>query len=77
MLGSNSRKRIYAYPRNIYAYLCRCHTDETLEKLGETVNRSHSSILYASEVIARKMETDSRVRHEVSFLSKELEEMKK
>lgn len=77
MLRSKSRKKIYAYPRSIHAYLCRCHTEETLENIGETINRSHSSVLYASEVIARKMETDSRVSREVNFLSKKLEEMKR
>jgi len=76
MLRSKSRKKIYAHPRSIHAYLCRCHTDETLEKIGESINRSHSSVLYATEVIARKMETDNRVRHEVNFLSKKVEEMK-
>ncbi len=76
MLRSRSRKKIFAHPRSIHVYLCRRHTNETLENIGKTIGRSHSSVLYASEVIARKMETDSSVRHEVDFLSKKLAEMK-
>ena len=77
LLRSNSRKKIHAYPRNIYLYLCRQHTDETLENIADSVNRSHSTTLYASEVIDRKMKADPQIRNQIRFLSQKIEEIKK
>ncbi len=77
MLKSKSRKKVYAYPRNIYAYLCRRHTHEPLEKIARTINRSHSTVVYASDLVARKMKSDDKMRHQVDFLSRKIDDMKK
>jgi len=77
VLQSRSRKAAYAYPRNIYVYLCRKHTDETLENIAKTINRSHSSVIYASELIGHKMKSDTRLMHQVNFLSKNVQELVK
>jgi chromosomal replication initiator protein len=77
MLRSKSRKKVYSYPRNIYSYLCRSHTNETLEKIAGSINRSHSTVLYASELIEHKMKTDRELTNQIDFLSQRLEDMKK
>jgi len=77
MLKSKSRKKLYAYPRNIYVYLCRRHTHEPLEKIARTINRSHSTVVYASELVERKMHSDDKMRHQVQFLSQKIDYMKK
>jgi chromosomal replication initiator protein len=77
MLRSKSRKKVYSYPRNIYSYLCRSHTNDTLEKIADNINRSHSTVLYASELIEHKMKTDRELRNQIDFLSQELENMKR
>ncbi len=77
MLRSKSRKKIYSYPRNIYSYLCRSHTNETLENIAGSINRSHSTVLYASELIEHKMKTDRELRNQIDFLNQRLENMKK
>ncbi len=74
MLSSRSRKKIYGDPRNIYSYLCRKHSDETLEEIGKGINRSHSTVVYAAEVVDRRIKTDRTMRYKVNFLSKQLEE---
>jgi chromosomal replication initiator protein len=76
MLRSKSRKKVYAYPRNIYVFLCRRHTDETIANIAQTINRSHSTILYASEIVEHKIKTDQKMRHQIDFLSKKLMNMK-
>ena len=76
MLRSKSRKKVYTYPRNIYVYLCRCHTDETLENIAGTINRSHSAVVYAAELVGHRIKTDDNMKHQVEFLSRKLEEMK-
>ncbi len=72
MVSSKSRKKIYVLPRNICAYLSRRYTDETLEEIGATINRSHSTVLYASELIEANMKKDEKTRRQVQFLSKRL-----
>jgi chromosomal replication initiator protein len=76
-VSSASRKKVYAYPRNIYAYLCRQHSDDTLAEIGKTINRSHSTVLYSVEMVAHRMKTDRNLKHQVEFLSGRIEDMKK
>jgi chromosomal replication initiator protein len=73
MLSSRSRKKVYAYPRNIYSYLCRKYSDETLESIGRTINRSHSTVVYATELVEKRMKTDRGMKHQVGLLSKRLD----
>ncbi len=77
LLRSKSRKKIYAYPRKIYVYLCRRHTNDSLEKISQTVNRSHSMVVYASDMVERNMKSDEKIKREVEFLSKKVDAMKK
>jgi chromosomal replication initiator protein len=77
MLRSKSRKKVYTYPRNIYSYLCHSHTNETLEKIAGSINRSHSTVLYASELVEHKMKTDQELRNQIDFLSQRLGHMKR
>jgi chromosomal replication initiator protein len=77
MLESKSRKKIHAFPRNVYVYLCRQLTDLTVEEIGRSLNRNHSTILYASEVIEHKIKVDKKVKHQVDFLSQKLTDGKK
>ena len=72
MLRSKSRKKIHAYPRNIFIYLCRRHTNATLEQIGRSIDRNHSTVVYASEVVEQKMKVDPQIRKQVHFLSRKL-----
>ncbi len=45
-LKSKSRKKIITYPRSIAIYLCRRYTDKSLESIGHSFNRNHSTIVY-------------------------------
>ncbi len=75
ILESKSRKKIHSYPRNVYVYLCRHHTNMTVEDIGKSLNRNHSTILYASEVIEHKIKVDKKVRNQVEFLRRKLKEL--
>jgi chromosomal replication initiator protein len=77
LLASKSRKKIHAYPRNVYVYLCRQHTNATVEEIGRSLSRNHSTVLYASEVIEHKMKVDKRVKNQIDFLSNKLKDLKK
>ena len=75
-MTSRSRKKAYACPRNIYAYLCRHYSDETLAEIGKTINRSHSTVLYAVELVTHKIKIDRNLKHQVQFLSNRIQDMK-
>jgi chromosomal replication initiator protein len=77
LMQSASRKKVHAGPRNIYVYLSRHHTDETIQEIGKTINRSHSAVVYASELMERQIKRDEKTRRQVEFLSQKLEHMKK
>jgi chromosomal replication initiator protein len=77
MLRSKSRKKIYAFPRNVYAFLCRQFTDHTAQEIGRSINRNHSTVLYASEVIGKKIRMDPKVKHQIEFLSSKLKKPSK
>jgi len=77
MLQSKSRKRIHSYPRNIFVYLCRRHTDTTVEDIGKSIDRNHSTVLYSSEIIEHKMRTDRKIKNQVDFLERKLKEITK
>jgi len=77
LLRSKSRKKVYAYPRNIYIYLTRRYTDSTLEKIAETINRTHSTVLYSAELVEHKIKTDTKMRNHVNFLTQKIEDMQR
>jgi chromosomal replication initiator protein len=77
ILESKSRKKVYASPRAFYIYLCRHHTGMTVEEIGKTLNRSHSTVLYATEVIEHRMKVDKKVRNQVEFLRAKLKDLPK
>ncbi len=77
LLRSKSRKKVHAYPRSIYVYLCRNLTEATVEDIGRSINRKHSTVLYSAEVIERKMRIDGKVRNQVNFLKEKLEQKTK
>lgn len=77
VITSKSRKKIHAFPRNIFVYLCRQLTAMTVEQIGRSLNRNHSTVLYAAEVIEHKMKVDKKVRNQVEFLSQKLTEGRK
>jgi len=77
VLQSKSRKKIHSYPRSVYVYLCRQYTGMTAEEIGRSLNRNHSTILYASEVIEHKLKIDKKVKNQVEFLSQKLKDLEK
>ncbi|MFC1868043.1 chromosomal replication initiator protein DnaA [Thermodesulfobacteriota bacterium] len=75
MLRSKSRKKTHSYPRSIYVYLCRNYTEATLEDIGRSIDRCHSTVLYSSEVVERRMKTDKMVKNHVTFLKEKIKDM--
>jgi len=73
-IASKSRKKLYAIPRNICAYLSKKYTNETLESIAKTINRTHSSVLYAYELVERDINRDHSLRKQIDFLGNQIQE---
>ena len=75
VLPSKSRKKIHTFPRNMYVYLSRNYSDATLEEIGKSINRNHSTVIYSSEVIEKKIKLDKKVKNQVDFLSQKIKDI--
>ena len=75
-LRSKSRKKIHSIARNIYIYLARKYTNKSLTEIAKTINRTHSTVIYAIETIKNKIKKDMRIRNQIAFLNNKINEIK-
>jgi len=73
-LKSKSRKKAICYPRCIAIYLCRRYTDKSLEFIGSSFNRNHSTIFYDEEKVKKNLKIDEGIRREVEFLCRQIQD---
>lgn len=65
-LISNSRKREFAFPRQMVMYLARTETDASLPQIGQFLgNRDHTTVMYGYEKIATALDTDNNLRRDM------------
>ncbi len=76
LLQSKSRKAVHAYPRNMYVFLCRRYTDTTVEEIGRSIDRNHSTVLYACEVMEKKIKADQKIKNQLDFLAQKLKNVR-
>lgn len=72
-MTSKRRPAAITMPRQIAMYLCRSLTPSSLPEIAGAFGKTHATILHAYREVARKMETDSDLRQNVSHLSRLLE----
>jgi len=73
-LRSKSRKRVYSTARNIYVYLARKHTDKSLTEIAKTINRTHSTAIYAFEKIKKGLKSNPEIKKQILFLDSKVSE---
>lgn len=72
-LRSSKRRKEFAAARKIAMFLCRRYTTESLESIGRSFGRSHSSVLYAINDLAGELQKDSKIRRLVEHVSRRLD----
>ncbi len=73
-LKSASRKQELAMARKIGMYLSRQYTTESLASIGKLFNRTHSSVLYAVNGLAKDIkDKNSKLKRQVEYVSRRLE----
>src|SRR5690606_31959029 len=62
-LTGKSRTQAVSLPRQITMYLCRQHTDQSLDEIGKYFGgRDHTTVLYAVNKIAKRVKDDRMFR---------------
>jgi chromosomal replication initiator protein len=72
-LKSSKRRKELAAARKIGMFLCRRYTTESLESIGKSFRRSHSSVLYAINDLTKGMENDNKIKRQVEHISGRLD----
>ncbi len=72
-LRSSKRRKELAAARKIAMYLCRRYTTESLESIGRSFMRSHSSVLYAINDLTNALQKDNKIRRHLEHISRRLD----
>ncbi|MDR3557345.1 MAG: chromosomal replication initiator protein DnaA [Syntrophobacteraceae bacterium] len=72
-LKSPKRRKELAVARKVGMYLCRRYTTESLQSIGRSFSRSHSSVLYAVNDLTKLMEKDNKIKRQVEHVSHRLD----
>lgn len=68
-LRSRSRKQIVVRPRQIAMYLARRYTQASLADIGRAFGRDHTSVMYAIDVVERRIVERPQLRYELEALA--------
>ena len=63
----------HAWPRQVAMYLTRELTDHSLQRIGASFNRHHTTVLHAIRAVEQRMRSDRFARLDVAALRKALE----
>ena len=68
-LSGRSRRRRIVQPRQFAMYLCRRYTNASLKDIGRAFDRDHTSVIYAIEVVERRIVERPQLRYELEALA--------
>lgn len=68
-LRARSRKQSLVRPRQIAMYLARRYTDASLAEIGRAFARDHTSVMYAIDVVERRIVEKPQIRYELEALA--------
>jgi len=66
------RKKEVRWPRQVYGFLCCEYTNNPLHKIGDSINRDHSTILHSKRTVLNEIEFNSDVRVQIEELKSRL-----
>jgi chromosomal replication initiator protein len=73
-LRSPSRRQELAAARKIAMYLCRQYTTESLQTIGKSFKRAHSTVLHAVNGLAKQLEDkNGKWKRQVDYVSRKIE----
>jgi len=69
-LQSKSRKKVFAFPRQVSMYLARKLTEEPLSEIGKALNRDHSTVVHSIRVVNEAVARNGSIRGQIEHLAK-------
>lgn len=66
------RKRIYLESRQIYFYIKKKYTRETLKEIGQFLNKDHSTVLHSLKNVKDLLEVDKNFKNLVEKIEVDL-----
>ena len=72
-LWSAKRRKEFAAARKVGMYLSRRYTSESLQSIGRSFRRSHSSVIYAVNDLNKLMQKDTKIKRQVEHVSHRLD----
>lgn len=72
-LRSAKRRKELSAARKVGMYLCRRYTTESLQSIGKSFGRSHSSVLYAINDLTKAMQKDNKIKRQVEHVGHRLD----
>ena len=70
---SPKRRKELSAARKVGMFLCRRYTTESFQSIGKSFKRSHSSVLYAVNDLAKLMDKDIKIKRQVEHVSHRLD----
>ena len=68
-LKSRARTSAVSLPRQIAMYLCRTLTSHSFPQIGKSFGgKDHTTVLHACNKVAKRMESDNRLKNQVNYL---------
>ncbi|MBU1177143.1 MAG: helix-turn-helix domain-containing protein [Patescibacteria group bacterium] len=71
-IKSISRKKEFAYPRQISMYLIRKHLKSSFPVIGNIFKRDHTTIMYAYKKIQKDYKKDNKMQEEITLIESNL-----
>lgn len=71
---SSKRSQDIAFARHVSIYVTRAVTELSLPSLGKMFNRDHSTILSSCTVIENKMNSDMKIKNDISDIIREIKD---
>ena len=75
-LRSRSKKRLYSNARNVYVYMARKYTDKPISEIAKSINRTHSTAIFAEEKVKEMIKKDASIKKQIAFLDHKIAEIK-
>ncbi|MFN3535122.1 MAG: chromosomal replication initiator protein DnaA, partial [Desulfatiglandales bacterium] len=69
-LRSNSKKKNLVLSRNVFAYLCRKHCNQSIKEISTYIKRAHSTVLHGLEALERDMSNNHTLKQHVESIEK-------
>ncbi len=71
-LESVSRKQSFVRPRQIAIFLCRRHTDHSIEAIGKSFNRYHATVIHSIHCVEKELKLKGELYNIIDVIEKKL-----